>query len=221
MSAVANVLNVLPWTNYDTSVLRVQGYKFEALPNGEQLRNLRRFAGSCRFVYNKALALNKQRYENKEKRLAYAGTCALLPSSKTAHPWLSDAPSQVLQQSLKDLERAYTNFFQKRADLPDFHRKGRKDSFPIPRIRSQQHQRAYLAAKGWLDALPQVTRHSGGHLWLSAKRAVKTLVRQISAQSAARTSLLHPPIPLHRRPRLLRKAWRRTSRVCCAMSLAG
>jgi len=45
----------------------VQGYKFEALPNGEQLRNLRRFAGSCRFVYNQALALNKQRYENKEK----------------------------------------------------------------------------------------------------------------------------------------------------------
>jgi len=44
----------------DNSVLRVQGYKFEALPNGEQLRNLRRFAGSCRFVYNKALALNKQ-----------------------------------------------------------------------------------------------------------------------------------------------------------------
>ena len=113
-------------------MLRVQGYKFEALPNGEQLRNLRRFAGSCRFVYNKALALNKQRYENKEKRLGYAGMCALLPSWKTAHPWLADAPSQALQQSLKDLERAYTNFFKKRAGFPDFHKKGRKDSFRIP-----------------------------------------------------------------------------------------
>ena len=113
-------------------MLRVQGYQFEALPNGEQLRNLRRFAGSCRFVYNQALALNKQRYENKEKRLGYARMCALLPSWKTAHPWLSDAPSQALQQSLKDLERAYTNFFQKRADFPDFHKKGRKDSFRIP-----------------------------------------------------------------------------------------
>ena len=109
-------------------MLRVQGYKFEALPNGEQLRNLLRFAGSCRFVYNQALALNKQRYENKEKRLGYAGMCALLPSWKTAHPWLSDAPSQALQQSLKDLERAFTNFFNKRADFPDFHKKGRKDS---------------------------------------------------------------------------------------------
>ena len=30
------------------------------------------------------------------------------------HDWLSDTPSQALQQSLKDLERAYTNFFKKR-----------------------------------------------------------------------------------------------------------
>ena len=113
-------------------MVRVQGYRFEALPNGEQLRNLRRFAGSCRFVYNKALALNQQRYENKEKRLGYAGLCALLPNWKMAHPWLSDAPSQALQQSLKDLERAHLNFFQKRADFPRFHKKGRKDSFRIP-----------------------------------------------------------------------------------------
>src|SRR6516162_8923323 len=138
-------LDVLPWTNYDNSVLRVQGYQFEALPNGEQLRNLRRFAGSCRFVYNQALALNKQRYENKEKRLGYAGMCALLPSWKTAHPWLSDAPSQALQQSLKDLERAY---------------EGPQGFLSYPaRIRSRQQQRTYLAAQDWLDALPQVTQH--------------------------------------------------------------
>ena len=54
-------------------MLRVQDYKFEALPNSEQLRNLRSFAGSCRFVYNQALALNKQRYENKEKRPRLCG----------------------------------------------------------------------------------------------------------------------------------------------------
>ena len=106
-------------------MLRMQGYKFELMPSGEQLRHLRRFAGSCRFVYNKALALNKQRYENKEKRLGYAGVCALLPNWKMEHAWLSDTPSQALQQSLKDLERASTNFFKKRAMCPDFHKKGR------------------------------------------------------------------------------------------------
>ena len=73
VSAVAGVLMSCHRLTNDNSVLRVQGYKFEALPNGEQLRNLRRFAGSCRFVYNKALALNKQRYENKEKRPRLCG----------------------------------------------------------------------------------------------------------------------------------------------------
>ena len=37
---------------------RLQAYKFELMPNGEQIRAMRRFAGSCRFVYNKALARN-------------------------------------------------------------------------------------------------------------------------------------------------------------------
>jgi transposase len=69
-------------------MLRWQAYKFELMPNGEQVRNMRQFAGSCRFVYNKALALNKERYEKKEKRLGYAGLCALLPAWKIEHPFL-------------------------------------------------------------------------------------------------------------------------------------
>jgi transposase len=86
------------------------------MPNGQETRQLRRFAGSCRFVYNKALAINTQRYEKKEKRLGYAELCALLPGWKKEHPFLSDVPAQALQQSLKNLARAYTNFFEKRAD---------------------------------------------------------------------------------------------------------
>ena len=45
---------------------RRQAYKYELLPDGEQRRRMRRFAGSCRFVFNKALALQKERYERGE-----------------------------------------------------------------------------------------------------------------------------------------------------------
>src|SRR5215472_9480831 len=133
-------------------MLRKQGYKFEARPNGEQLRNLRRFAGACRFVYNKALALDKEQYEKKEKRLGYAGLSALLPRWKTEFAWLSDVPAQALQQSLKDLERAFTNFFEKRADFPEFHKKGRKDSFRIPQgfQVDNQNGRIKLPKIGWM-----------------------------------------------------------------------
>jgi len=94
-------------------VLRLQAFKFELQPSGERLRNLRQFAGSCRFVCNKGLALNIERYEKKEKRLGYAGLCALLPNWKREHEFLSDVPAQALQQALQNLERAYTNFAAK------------------------------------------------------------------------------------------------------------
>ena len=50
-------------------MLRRQGFQFELMPNGQETRRLRQFAGSCRFVYNSALAINTQRYEKKEKPL--------------------------------------------------------------------------------------------------------------------------------------------------------
>jgi putative transposase len=113
-------------------VLRLPAFKFELQPNGEQLRNLRQFAGSCRFVYNKGLALNLERHEKEEKRLGYAGLCALLPNWKMEHEFLSEVPAQALQQALQNLERAYTNFFQKRADFPKFKKKGQRESFRVP-----------------------------------------------------------------------------------------
>src|SRR6202040_3998096 len=113
-------------------MLRRQGFQFELMPNGQETRQLRQFAGSCRFVYNKALAINTQRYERKEKRLGYASLCALLPSWKREHPFLSEVPAQALQQALKNLERAYSNFFAKRADRPKFKKKGQRESFRIP-----------------------------------------------------------------------------------------
>jgi putative transposase len=83
------------------------------------------FAGSCRFVFNKALALQREHYERGEKRLSYAGLCKILTEWKEQPEisWLCETPSQALQQSLQDLERAYKNFFSKRAEFPRFKRK--------------------------------------------------------------------------------------------------
>ena len=138
-------------------MLRLRAFKFELQPNGEQLRNLRQFAGSCRFVYNKGLALNIERYEKKEKRLGYAGLCALLPNWKREHEFLSDVPAQALQQALKNLERAYTNFFQKRADFPKFKKKGQRESFRVPKgFKVDNENGRVKSPEDWLDALPQV-----------------------------------------------------------------
>src|SRR6266446_1724486 len=114
------------------AVLRRQAYQFELRPSGEQLRNLRQFAGSCRFVYNKALALNTERYNQKEKHLGYARLCALLPNWKREHQFLSEVPAQALQQALKNLKRAYSNFFEKPVDFPNFKKKCQRECFRYP-----------------------------------------------------------------------------------------
>ena len=135
---------------------RLQAFKFELRPNGTQQRQMRRFAGSCRFVYNKGLALQKARCDAGEMKLHYAGLCRLLTQwrSQTETVWLKDAPTHPLQQALKDLERAYTNFFAKRADFPHFKKKGQHDSFRYPdpkQIRLEQaNSRLFLPKLGWL-----------------------------------------------------------------------
>ena len=135
---------------------RLQAFRFELMPNGRQAQQMRRFAGACRFVYNKALALQKERYERGEKKLGYTELCKLLTewrnSAETA--WLAEAPVHPLQQKLKDLERAYNNFFDKRAGFPCFKKKGRSDSFRYPDPKQikldQGNSRIFLPKLGWL-----------------------------------------------------------------------
>jgi len=135
---------------------RFQAFRYELMPNGQQARQMLRFAGSCRFVYNKALALQKARYEQGEKKLGYAGLCKLLTEWRNSAEtvWLADAPIHPLQQKLKDLERAYNNFFAKRADFPRFKKKGRSDSFRYPDPKQikldQSNSRIFLPKLGWL-----------------------------------------------------------------------
>ncbi|WP_297905003.1 transposase [Metallibacterium sp.] len=135
---------------------RLQAFKYELMPTGEQQRQMRRFAGSCRFVYNKALALQTERHERGAKKLGYAGLCKELTGwrNSTDTAWLADAPIHPLQQALKNLDRAYSNFFAKRADFPRFKKKGQSESFRYPDPKQikldQGSNRLFLPKLGWL-----------------------------------------------------------------------
>ena len=162
---------------------RLQAFKFELMPNGEQQRAMRRFAGSCRFVYNKALAMQKENREAGNKFIGYVPMAANLPIWKreTGQEWLKDAPSQALQHALKDLEKAYKNYFAKRANFPRFKRKGSGDSFRYPEPKQinldQDNSRIFLPKLGWLryrnsrDVLGEVRNatvsQSGGKWFVS------------------------------------------------------
>ena len=177
---------------------RLQAYQFALKPNGEQQRLMRRFAGSCRHVYNKALALQQARHEAGEKKLGYAALCKALTEWKAGPEtlWLNETPSQALQQALKNLERAYQNFFEKRADFPRFKKKGQSDSFRYPQgvKLDQGNSRVFLPKLGWLryrnsrDVLGEVKNatvsHSGGK-WFVSIQTEREIEQPIPASTTA------------------------------------
>ncbi len=104
------------------------------MPNGDQVRAMRRFSGSCRFVYNKAFALQKENHEAGNRFIGYVAMAAKLPVWKrqAGTTWLKETPSQALQHALKDLDKAFKGFFVKRGGYPRFKKKGSGDSFRYP-----------------------------------------------------------------------------------------
>jgi transposase len=96
------------------TVTRLQGYTFELRVDGELAHEMRRFAGSCRFVFNRALALQQELSDLCGFRPGYADLCKEMARWKKEPEtlWLEDAPSQALQQSLKNLENAWDRHFE-------------------------------------------------------------------------------------------------------------
>ena len=171
---------------------RLQAFKYELMPTSEQQRDMRRFAGSCRFVFNKALAMQTANHEDGNKHIRYEELANLLPSWKIEFPWLKEAPSQALQHALKNIDRAFVNFFEKRADYPRFKKRGYGDSFRFPQgfKLDQANSRIFLPKLGYiryrnsrevLGAVKNVTVSNRNGIWfvsIQTEREVEHPVAQ-------------------------------------------
>ena len=135
---------------------RLQAFKFELKTTLKQGRLFARFSGCARFVYNKALEMQIELRENGKNHLGYAALCKKLTDWRhdPQMAWLAAAPTHPLQQALKDLEKAYTNYFSKRAQYPRFKKRGRRESFRYPDPKQikldQGNSRISLPKLGWI-----------------------------------------------------------------------
>lgn len=102
----------------------MKAYRFRAYPNTKQIKQFKQTAGCCRFVYNYFLDQKTKYYEENGKGLSYTKCSKMLTELKQSddHIWLNDAESTALIQSLRDLEKAYKNFFSnpKQYKFPKF-----------------------------------------------------------------------------------------------------
>ena len=98
-----------------------KGIKFRIYPNKEQQNIIHQTLGCCRLIYNQGLAMRNEAYEKADK-VGYSQTSAMLTGLKKSDDFafLKVVDSIALQQSLRDLDRGFVNFFQKRAAHPIF-----------------------------------------------------------------------------------------------------
>ena len=102
-----------------------RAYRFRFFPTPEQKIILARTFGCARFAYNHMLRLRTDAWMQRQERVGYHETSATLTALKKTpeHAWLNEVSSVPVQQALRHLQTAFTNFFAKRARYPQFKRK--------------------------------------------------------------------------------------------------
>lgn len=107
-----------------------RAYKYRCYPTPEQAEQLARTFGCARYVYNHFLRLRTDAWYERQERVGYNDTAKLLTSLKKAPDtlWLQEVSNVCLQQSLRNLDMAFKNFFQGRARYPTFKKKTARQS---------------------------------------------------------------------------------------------
>jgi putative transposase len=129
-----------------------KSFKYELKLTPEQKDFFRQTIGICRFVWNNALELKKNLWENSKKKISWKKLDGRLPKLKKKYPWMTLAPSQSLQQVLKDLDKAFKRFFEG-SGYPNFKNKYDDKSFRITQGQSLEGQ---LSKKIGLIKLPKI-----------------------------------------------------------------
>jgi len=132
-----------------------KAYKMHLKTNEVIEHKLVRFCGSSRFLWNKCLAMNLERLEHKQGILWYNELAYWLTVWKRSEEYgfLKECPSQVLQQKLKDLERAFRDCFDKSQSLkqtPVFKKRGLNDGIRFPQGFKIDNRRIFLPKIGWI-----------------------------------------------------------------------
>ncbi len=112
-----------------SKTLAKRAFRYRFYPTEGQAAELSRTFGCVRLVYNKALEARTTAWREQQRRIGYAESSTLLTGWKRAEDlaFLNEVSCVPLQQSLRHLQTAFVNFFDKRAKYPRF--KSRKRSW--------------------------------------------------------------------------------------------
>ena len=125
-------------------------YRYRIYPTHSQEQGMTSVGGSVRFLYNHFLKVNIDQYQLDKKFVWHFDMCRQLVALKKEKTWLSETYSQVLQQSLKDLDTALKNLKKTGAGFPQF-----KSKYTTP-ISFRYQQNTSISNDGRYVKLPKI-----------------------------------------------------------------
>lgn len=128
-------------------------YKFRVYPTPSQCVSLAKVFGCARVVYNDALRARETAHAEGQPfpKMGDLAKSLITEAKKTPERhWLTDAPVSVMQQSLRDLDQAYQNFF----DSLSGKRKGPKIGQPRYKSKRDSRQTACFTRATYFRVLP-------------------------------------------------------------------
>lgn len=130
-------------------------YKYRIYPTLEQQNQMTNIFGCVRFVYNLGLETKISAYiANKTNLSCFDLSNQLTQLKKNEATWLKNCPSQSLQDTLANLDNAYTKFF-KGAGFPKFKNKNAKQSFSLPqgvKVDFEKHK-VFIPKLKWMNCI--------------------------------------------------------------------
>ena len=168
-----------------------KAYRFQLKPSSAQLVQLNHIGGSCRFVWNKVLALNLERLKKKQSLIWYheADFFSKLWKQSDEYHFLKEIPAHCLQQKLKDLDKAFRDGFDKKQPLkriPQFKKKNQGDSFRFPEpkhieIKNRQIKLPKIGLIGFYKSqkivgeIKNITLSKKHHRWFASIQVEKNI----------------------------------------------
>lgn len=135
----------------------LRGFRYKLAPTAEQENLFRQFAGVCRLVYNLALEQRRDWYRQYEAntgaKLNYVAQARELTVLRAQYDWIGAVSQTCQQQALRDLDKAYSNFFKGVARYPSPRKKGLNDSF---RFQGREVETKRLNGKWSAVRLPKI-----------------------------------------------------------------
>jgi putative transposase len=128
--------------------------KIRLYPTAPQEESLAKAFGCARWYWNNSLAETQKVYQETGKGLGQFALNKRLPELKKEYEWLAETHSQVLQSVSLNLSRAFINFFERRAQYPNFKSKHGNQSIQTPQgVKIVEGRKLFLPKLGHVKAV--------------------------------------------------------------------